>query len=263
MTKIAFVYVPEWEDRKIIRELDTGLYIMDSSGTNKRLLLQGTEFKYPKFSPDDKWIVFSYHTIWKVSLSGDSVIQLYDKALSLEPSWSSDGSKIVFGSTENSPIINRYQLWTVSSDGADIQQLLYKNSAIPGRYPWFTGSDEDITFLASPGARILDFSQQKNTLDTLASEVYLASLNVLPDNQGFIYSHDNHVWKMSYNGTSRKRLSDLYARHVSVCKDGWRLLFIAADASSGYSTIWTMDVSGHNLRQLTNVKVNDGPAYRP
>lgn len=55
----------------------TGIYLIDTNGTNKRILFSSPSAYSPTWSPDGEWIAFSDNAqIYKIKVNGDSLTQL-------------------------------------------------------------------------------------------------------------------------------------------------------------------------------------------
>ena len=75
----------------------TGLYVMRSDGSDRRLLLEGNHFGQ-SWSPDSQWLVFSsVGTLQIINLEGDSIRTFHGiQDLPLySPDWSLDGEEIL------------------------------------------------------------------------------------------------------------------------------------------------------------------------
>jgi len=120
----------------------TGIYIIDTNGNNKRLIISSARAYTPDFSPDGNWIVFSMNAqIYKIKVNGDSLIQLTSEGRNFFCSWSPDGEWIVYDSDKDNV---GYRIWKMRKDGIE------KTLMIGGRIPIW-GLDNFIYYLGFYG----------------------------------------------------------------------------------------------------------------
>jgi Tol biopolymer transport system component len=96
-------------------------------------LTQIREGKYPKWSPDEKKIVFMYDgEIWTVNANGTDLTQITNTYNIFEnlPSFSPDGKKIVYSSNEGTDGQPSWDIniWAMNLDGSQKTQLTELNS---------------------------------------------------------------------------------------------------------------------------------------
>lgn len=122
------VHAPVWspDGCKIVFRRDvTDIYIMDADGSNQTLLVRGALGGVEAdlrsfFSPDGTRIAFVSESddIMVMNADGSDVTRLTEGLYAFDPSWSPDGSKILFGSSGMPPHIQLMNL-----DGTDVEQL--------------------------------------------------------------------------------------------------------------------------------------------
>ena len=98
----------------------TGLYIIDTSGNNRRLLIRGYADS-PDWSPDGKWIAFRVGAIYAVSFEGDSIRRITPFTAHF-PGWSPDGKKIVFDTRYQHPDDGNV-IWIIDADGTNLRDI--------------------------------------------------------------------------------------------------------------------------------------------
>jgi Tol biopolymer transport system component len=124
--RIVFWHETRNTDNKLIR---TGIYVMNANGSSQKPLIDnvgaGTEQDLRSyFSPDGSRVVFVSvgpglsSDIMVINSDGSGVRKLTDKIYAFDPSWSPDGSKILFGSSGQNPGIR-----VMNSDGTNLQNI--------------------------------------------------------------------------------------------------------------------------------------------
>ncbi len=88
-----------------------GIWLMDSAGTNPRLLIRGGD--EPVWSSDSKWIVFEAGAIWKIKIDGDSLTRLTFRRAFWSPDVSPDNNKVAVYNT----LIDSAGIWIADFDG--------------------------------------------------------------------------------------------------------------------------------------------------
>lgn len=77
-----------------------GIHLIDSSGTNERILIPSAHAIHPAFSPDGQWLAFANtfdNSIYKMKLNRDSLTRLtFNGDHDQSPNWSPDGNWILY-----------------------------------------------------------------------------------------------------------------------------------------------------------------------
>ncbi|WP_201543346.1 PD40 domain-containing protein [Psychrobacter sp. H7-1] len=120
------VYV---EEKGSGKSKTSSLILSDADGSNKRLLAQVIDAAIysPAISPDGRFVAYSVQlkdnsaNLWKQDLQTRQLTRLVDmKGSNLSPSFSPDGSKILFSSTVNGDS----DIYRVSSQGGKAEQII-------------------------------------------------------------------------------------------------------------------------------------------
>ena len=112
------------------RDGTTRVWIMDADGKNPRRLTNGADDWGATWSPDGKSIAYyswsgveepSASQIWIMRADGAAQRQLtFGPGVKREPSWSPDGSRIVFITVQE----GKQSIWSIATDGTDPQKLV-------------------------------------------------------------------------------------------------------------------------------------------
>ncbi len=127
--KVAFgAYVPSADS--------TALYVVDADGTDlHQIVPTATGAVSAQWSPDGEWIAFtsrprSHPQVWRVHPDGSDLQKLTDGtdgSNSLAPTWSPDGSKLLYAKDEDGVLdtdtVGRWSLWTMNADGTGPTRL--------------------------------------------------------------------------------------------------------------------------------------------
>lgn len=93
---------PNGHDIAFIAQIEgiTGIYLIDTSGQNLRLVIAAPASGGTTWSPDGQWIAASWSgNLFKVKSTGDSLTFLTNSGVDFFPAWSPDGSLIAFSHT--------------------------------------------------------------------------------------------------------------------------------------------------------------------
>jgi len=107
----------------------TGLYIIDTSGNNRRLVMAGPAYN-PDWSPDGKKIVFNSGDIFTITPDGDDLTRITDIGSAFFPSWSPDGKKIAFD-TPYQDTKGAKAIWIL-----DLENMALNDISIHGTGEW-------------------------------------------------------------------------------------------------------------------------------
>lgn len=101
----------------------TGIWLTDTSGTNKQIIYASARAYSPSWSPDGQWIAFSDGgDIYKIKLNGDSLTQLTDNGSNFFPAWSPDGQWIAYDSNNESNN-GMNSIWIMNTNGAQNRRI--------------------------------------------------------------------------------------------------------------------------------------------
>lgn len=228
----------------------TGLYIMNSDGTNNRLLLKG-HHSNPSWSPDDQWIVFSTNGILQIiNLTGDSIRSLDIDKVQVRadyPDWSHDGKSILFSDpTDNGGG------YVCSPDFYSLKKLYDQSSLMAYPIKWFSSTE----YIGAIFCR--DYSSREimivdTSLTNLTRLTYSKNSDLEPSaspSQEFIaWNNDGRIFLMNKDGSNKKFLD--YGKDPSWTPDSKNIIFCSANLDFTKGVIWKIDLEGKNKTQLT------------
>jgi TolB protein len=227
-----------------------GLYLIDSNGNNRRLLVPGFA-SAPDWSPDGNRIAFNGVHI--INLDTDSIMRVAFGGLF--PCWSPDGNAIVCDRSGSSDIVGSWiidlttgaerrlgafgiigdwsgynnkfvysgasgnsqsasQVWTMDTSGANRTQLTH-NSFVENRYPKWSSKGSMITW-------------------TVIKE------GLVP----------TEIWIMESNGMNQRKLMNGY--HSAWSPNSTTIVFGRVDSAKTKINLWSVHLDGTNFKQITH-----------
>lgn len=217
------------------------IWVMNADGSNPSRLTDAVgQNGRASWSPDGSKIAYTSidvvvagsdttekGEIWVVNTDGSSPTAITsDDALATSPSWSPDGSKIVFQSNRD----GSDQIYVMNADGSGITRLT--NGAWGDQQPAWSPDGTKIAFQSTRDAA------DPNQANTSDMEIYV----------------------MNADGSSPTRLTtnDDFDGNVAWSESGARLVFDSG--RDGNEEVYVMDVDGSNLVNVTNNPADDGYA---
>jgi Tol biopolymer transport system component len=228
----------------------TGIYLIDTNGTNKRLLI-GNLARTPDFSPDGNWITFHSGQIYKIKTNEDSLTLLTNGNSKYFPSWSPDGEWIAY----DDPIVSSYNIWKVKYDGSITVGISY-DSRMPSWSP--DGRklviQKYITGVTFPEIFTIDTNNQNPTRITYNNNDDLYP-RYSPNGQKIIFTQQHEVsinfqiYTINIDGSGLTQLTDTQGYSADYSPDGEKIVY--CDSSPNNGRLWIMNKDGTNKKQLT------------
>ncbi|MFI5253347.1 MAG: hypothetical protein ACHQQQ_13055 [Bacteroidota bacterium] len=227
----------------------SGLYLIDTSGANRVLLIEGFA-GLPHWSPDGKWIVFSYDgLVCLIKPNGDSLLGVVGGDF---PRWSPDGNKIVYTRSGTPDTVG---IWIFDLKGGTRHRLGY------GGYPdW---SPDGTKFIYMGGPSTIKTEGQIWMMDTSGNNRKQLTMNSFSFNRHPFWSHDNNmiawtilsyrtreIWLMQTDGSNQHILTE--GSDGSFSPDSRQVVFSRINAANSNYNLWIININGTNLRQLTH-----------
>jgi Tol biopolymer transport system component len=217
----------------------TEIWAMDADGSNKHRLTSASAL-LSSYSPDGKQILyvsqvpFGHPEVWLMNTDGtkqhrltttliSSITRTGQKIIwSTHPTFSPDGSKIVYASTQS----GQSQIWTMNRDGSGLKRLTFPSDTAP---------DANAPNWSPDGQSIVFWS-------------------------GYETLYGN-IWIMNKDGSGRKQLTfdpgPISNDNPAWSADGQSIIFESTRVP-GHITTWIMNRDGSNLRLFLQSSYGDG-----
>ena len=205
--------------------------------------------------------------IYTVAVNGTGLRRLTTSGNNVGPAFSRDGSRIVFTSFRDGDA----EIYVMNADGTGQTRLT--NAPGPDSEPVFSPDGTKIAFqsfrdqLVPPAARIYimdaDGDNQRRVTEPPANSTTAAPgagfPDFSPDGSKIVFTanyqqNNGEIYTMNLDGSALRRLTTDTAVDLDpkFSPDGTKIAFRSNRAQSGIQQIYTMDVTGANIRQVTD-----------
>lgn len=224
-----------------------GLYVVDTNGQNKRLILSGIALN-PSWAPDNNKLTFSSGDIFTINFNGDSLNRILDFGNAFFPCWSPNGNLIIFDITSN----GSWGLWLKSLNNNKVKHLEL------GRDASWAPNNQEFVYVGSFGDT--DSENQLWIADTSGLNVrQLTHNNSIinrhpswsPDGNKIAWTTDNGVEIIETDGSNSQLLIE-EASSPSWSPDSKKITFTQYKESEEKILIYTINIDGTGLKQITH-----------
>ncbi len=249
------------------------LAIMDQDGANFRLLKHPPSLVIaPRFSPTTNKIIFTgYETgkpkVYLMDLSSEDITSLPElKGMSFAPRFSADGSQIVLSMTENG---NTDIFINTLSTG--VKRRLTTNNAIDTA-PSFSPDGKSIVFESDRGggqqlyiistqggdAKRISFGEGRYATPVWSPRGDLIAFTKIKEGKF-------HIGVMRVDGTKERLLTTSFLDEGPAWAPNGRVLmfFRETPGKAGAPSIYSIDISGRNLRKIKTSSFASDPNWSP
>jgi Tol biopolymer transport system component len=228
-----------------------GLYLIDSDGTNMRMLYPGDGIG-ATWSPDNQWLAFSLiGNLYKIRVNGDSVTRISSTPGAVRPSWSRDGRRIafvrggiyVFDFQANAEtdlfFVGDYPSWHPNFIDVVVQESIRDPVGIGGTYRFRAINPNTLSV---------------RTLHTFTSPDDCAFSSINPQGDAILYGLKpsnglTQVWKVNLGTGQHVRLTDDSGDYPAWSPDGRQIVYTRTQQGDG--GLWIMNADGSGKRKLT------------
>lgn len=209
------------------------VYLMNIFTAQKELLGNFPGMTYaPRFSPDGKQVIFAYSNngnsdVFTMDLQTRATSRLTrNPAIDTSPSFAPDGRAVTFNSDRS----GAQQIYTMDADGRNAKRISFGN----GRYG---------TPVWSPRADLIAFTK--------------------------IFRGKFYIGVMRYDGTGERLLTESWLDESPTWSPNGRVIQFFRERPSdeqgrgGGSKIYSVDLTGYNLRELVTPVDGSDPAWSP
>ncbi|MDD1751283.1 MAG: hypothetical protein LUO89_15580 [Methanothrix sp.] len=233
----------------------TGLYLVDTSGANIRLLRAAGNLVGYSWSPDSRWIVFSDSgNLYKVTVNGDSLTQLTALTTDTEPGWSYDGTKILFLRNNSDVSILNLATDSISTvvQGASFPTWHPNGHFVTVQYSFAGGGYYTFWFLdvqpdSSKGSYVWTFTDYGQcgfiSLNPTGTTIQQIAFAFLP------FDNYPQVWVVNLPGGDFYRLTDDGGDYPSYSPDGTKIVYTRTLYGDG--GIWMINTDGTGKHRVT------------
>ena len=232
-----------------------GLYLVDTSGANLRLLYPGDAIGVT-WSPDNQWLAFSLlGNLYKIRINGDSLTRLTIEPGSFRPAWSLDGQRIAFvrgrpfvlnvqnGTESDMFFAGNFPSWHPNGIELIVQETIRDGVSIGGLYRFHALNPNSLAV---------------RTLHSFTSTDDCGFSSISPKGSDIVYGSkpfngNAQVWKVTLASSQHTPLTDDSGDFPAWSPDGNKIVYTRTLEGDG--GLWIMNADGTGKRRLTAPEV--------
>lgn len=234
-----------------------GLYLIDTSGENNRILLQGKYFDSPTWSPDGEWIAFSMGAqICKMKKDGSQLTQLTFNGRNFAPAWSPKGEYLVYDNADcgdqlTPPPPNSCGVILCTNEGKNNERIF------GGNFPQWKDSLNIYAIIGESSTKIdnniINYNIISKNIDTfyLSTSLEIRFPKLFKDNFLFTGQNFNHPKIYIYNFMERNLVEVKKGYSQDFSPNGDLIVYTKSDTLNG--NLWIMNRDGIDIKPLTKI----------
>jgi len=228
-----------------------GLYIVDTTGQNRRLLIAGPAYN-PDWSPDGNKIAFNNGDIFIINFTGDSIIAITNVGSSFLPRWAPNGLKISFA---RSGVQDTVGIWITDLNDGSMTRWDYGSAPadwspdglkfVYGNSPISSTTESQIWIADVNGNNKLQLSSNSYITNRYPSW----SPDGLKIAWSATHNGNSDILSMDADGSNQHKLTK--GIYPTFSPNSQKIIFQNFNESNDKMVLWMINIDGSRLKQIT------------